>query len=66
MLYWALVFLIIAVIAGAFGFRGVESTATQIAKVLFFLFLVIFVVLLLFNILGGGGPAVVTTPVVTP
>lgn len=54
MLSWALIFLVVAIIAGAFGFRGVASTATGIAKVLFFLFIILFVVLLLMNILGIG------------
>ena len=34
MLYWALVFLVIAVIAGLLGFGGVASTAAGIAQVL--------------------------------
>ena len=38
MLMWALIFLVIAIIAAAFGFRGIASTATNIAKILFFLF----------------------------
>ena len=36
MLYWALVFLVIAVVAGLLGFGGVASTAAGIAQVLFF------------------------------
>jgi uncharacterized membrane protein YtjA (UPF0391 family) len=44
MLVWALVFLIVAIIAGLLGFGGVQSTATGIAKVLFFLFLVVFLI----------------------
>jgi uncharacterized membrane protein YtjA (UPF0391 family) len=47
MLRWALVFLIIALIAGAFGFWGLEGAAMWMARVLFFLFLVLFVVALL-------------------
>lgn len=46
MLKWAFIFLIIALIAAAFGFTGVAAAATGIAKTLFFLFLVIFVILL--------------------
>lgn len=56
MLQWAIIFLIIAIIAGAFGFGGIASTATGIAKVLFFLFLVVFVILLVMNLFGGGPP----------
>lgn len=44
MLRWALIFLVIALIAGAFGFFGLEGTAMYFARVLFFLFLVIFVI----------------------
>ncbi len=52
MLSWAVTFLIIALVAALFGFRGVAGTATGIAKVLFVLFLILFVVSLLF----GGSP----------
>jgi uncharacterized membrane protein YtjA (UPF0391 family) len=48
MLGWALVFLILALVAAAFGFRGVQGTATGIAKTMFFLFLVLFVLSVLF------------------
>jgi uncharacterized membrane protein YtjA (UPF0391 family) len=46
MLTWAVVFLIIALVAAVFGFGGIASAAVGIAKVLFFLFLVVFIVLL--------------------
>ncbi len=49
MLMWALIFFIIAIIAGLFGFRRVEGAATSIAKVLFFIFLVLFVLSLIFG-----------------
>jgi uncharacterized membrane protein YtjA (UPF0391 family) len=35
MISWALSFLVIALVAGAFGFFGVAGTATSIAKILF-------------------------------
>jgi uncharacterized membrane protein YtjA (UPF0391 family) len=47
MLYYAVVFLVIALIAGALGFFGVAGAAVGIAKILFFVFLVLFVVSLL-------------------
>ena len=47
MLKWAVIFLIIGLIAGVFGFTGVESASVGIAKILFFIFMVIFVVLLI-------------------
>jgi uncharacterized membrane protein YtjA (UPF0391 family) len=43
MLKWAVVFLIIAIVAGIFGFTGVEQASATIAKWLFGIFLVLFV-----------------------
>jgi uncharacterized membrane protein YtjA (UPF0391 family) len=42
MLKWALIFLIIAVIAGIFGFTDVEAASATIAKWLFGIFIVLF------------------------
>jgi uncharacterized membrane protein YtjA (UPF0391 family) len=44
MLYWAVVFLGVAVIAGIFGFAGIAGASVWIAKVLFFIFIVLFIV----------------------
>jgi uncharacterized membrane protein YtjA (UPF0391 family) len=44
MLYWALMFLVIALLAGLFGFGGIASTATGMAQILFVIALVLFVV----------------------
>ena len=52
MLYWAVVFLIIALVAAVFGFGGIASAAVGIAKVLFFIFVVIFIILLVMGLLG--------------
>ena len=49
MLKWALIFLIVAIIAGVFGFGGISDAATDIARILFFVFLVLFVVGLVFG-----------------
>jgi uncharacterized membrane protein YtjA (UPF0391 family) len=54
MLRYALIFLIIALIAGALGFFSLSGTAMYIAKVLFFIFLVIFVV----SLILGRRPAI--------
>jgi uncharacterized membrane protein YtjA (UPF0391 family) len=40
MLYWALVFFIIAVVAGTFGFGGISAAAAGIAQILFYIFVV--------------------------
>ena len=42
MLYYTLVFLIIALVAGLLGFGVISFAAAGIAKVLFFIFLVLF------------------------
>lgn len=49
MLSYALIFLVIALIAGAFGFFVLAGAAVGIAKILFFVFLVAFVVSLVFG-----------------
>ena len=51
MLYWTLIFLVVALVAGILGFGGIASTAGGIAKVLFVIFLVLFIVSL---VLGRG------------
>jgi len=53
MLRWAAAFFIIAIIAAVFGFGDIAAGATDIAKILFFIFLVLFVLSLLLN-LGRG------------
>ncbi|MEO5976863.1 MAG: DUF1328 domain-containing protein [Chryseolinea sp.] len=49
MLRWAAIFLVIAIIAGIFGFGGVAEGAADIARVLFFIFLVGFIIVLVFG-----------------
>ncbi len=53
MLHYALVFLIVALIAGVLGFGVIAGTAAYIAKVLFVVFLVLF---LISFISGRRGP----------
>ena len=47
MLYYALVFLLIAILAAVFGFGGVAIVSAGIAKILFFVFIVLFLVSLI-------------------
>jgi len=54
MLYWALVFLVIAIIAVLFGFGVIASAAAGIAKTLFFIFLVVFIISLIFGLSRRG------------
>ena len=44
MLSWAVVFLVIAIVAAIFGFGGIATTAVGIAKILFWVFLILFIV----------------------
>ena len=50
MLYWTIVFLIIALVAGVLGFGGIAGTAMGIAQVLFVIFLVLFLVSLILSL----------------
>ena len=50
MLHYALVFLVIAIIAAFLGFGGIAGAFVGIAKILFFLFLIAFVVSLVMNV----------------
>lgn len=53
MLRWALAFLVVAIIAAIFGFGGIVEAATDIAKILFFLFIVMFLVGLVMHLVRG-------------
>lgn len=59
MLRWALLFLIIGLVAGVLGFGGIAGASFAIAKLLFFVFIAIFVVLLIAGLTVArrvGGP----------
>ncbi|MBL8048461.1 MAG: DUF1328 domain-containing protein [Chthonomonas sp.] len=49
MLHYAVVFLVIALIAGVLGFGTLAGASAGIAKILFLIFLVMFVLSLLFK-----------------
>ena len=54
LLGWALIFLVVALIAAVFGFTGIASASADIAKTLFLIFLVVFVVLFVMNFLRAA------------
>ena len=59
MLRWALLFLIIGLVAGVLGFGGIAGASFAIAKLLFWVFIVIFLVLLIAGLTVArrvGGP----------
>ena len=53
MLKWALIFFVISLVAGYFGFTGVASGARSIAKVFFFIAIAIFLIILIFGVFLG-------------
>lgn len=59
MLKWALMFLVIGLIAGVLGFTTLAGASIAIAKFLFFIFIAIFVVLL---VLGLAAARRITSP----
>jgi uncharacterized membrane protein YtjA (UPF0391 family) len=58
MLRWALIFLVIALIAALFGFGGIASTAASFAVILFWIFLAVTIVLFLVGLVSGRRPVV--------
>lgn len=44
MLYYALAFLLVAIVAAIFGFGGIASASAGIAQILFFIFVALFVI----------------------
>lgn len=56
MLRWALIFLIVALIAALFGFTGIAGQSMYFARVLFFIFLVVFLVSLVYGLITGKRP----------
>ena len=53
MMKWAIIFFVISLIAGVFGFTNVAAGARGIAKILFFIALIIFLIVLVFGVMLG-------------
>ena len=58
MLYWALVFFVVSIIAAVLGFGGIATTMAGIAQILFYIFIVLFLVSLIAGLMrrGSAGP----------
>jgi uncharacterized membrane protein YtjA (UPF0391 family) len=54
MLYWALVFFVVALISAVLGFTGIAIAAAGISKVLFYIFLVLFLISLISHLARGS------------
>ncbi|NJO37079.1 MAG: DUF1328 domain-containing protein [Rhizobiales bacterium] len=53
MLYWAVIFFVVALIAAVFGFGGIASASAGIAQILFFIFLILFIAGLVVHFVRG-------------
>ncbi len=53
MLRLAIAFLLIAILAGVFGFTGIEVVSIELARIVFFVFLVLFVLALVGGAMRG-------------
>jgi uncharacterized membrane protein YtjA (UPF0391 family) len=56
MLRWTLIFLVIALVAALLGFGNLAGEASDIARILFFIFIVLTLVGLLFSLMTGRKP----------
>jgi uncharacterized membrane protein YtjA (UPF0391 family) len=56
MLGWALLFLIVALVAGLFGFTGLAIASASIAQILFYIFVALFIISGLVYLLRGRAP----------
>jgi uncharacterized membrane protein YtjA (UPF0391 family) len=56
MLYWALVFLLISLVAALFGFSGIAAVFGGFAQLLFYIFIALFLVTLILHLVRGRGP----------
>ncbi len=57
MLYWAMIFLIVTIMAGLLGFGAIAFAAAWLAKILFFFFLIAFLISLVLHV-GRRAPRI--------
>lgn len=56
LLHYAIVFLVVALVAAALGFGGVAGTAMEGARILFWVAIVLFVISLIGGLMRGRSP----------
>ena len=54
MLRWALIFLVVALVAAALGFTGIAGASAGIAQILFWIFVAVFIVMLFGSLIRSG------------
>ncbi len=55
MLWWALAFFVLAIIAAIFGFGGIATAIASVAQIIFYIALVFFVIALIVYLFRGAG-----------
>jgi uncharacterized membrane protein YtjA (UPF0391 family) len=55
LLYWAVVFLVVALVAAVLGFGGLAGTAMEGARLLFWLAIAFFIISLVVGLVRRGG-----------
>lgn len=60
MLWWALVFFLVAIVAAVFGFTGIVTAAAAVAQVIFYVALILFVVSLIVYLFSSSRRALPT------
>ncbi len=58
MLGWSITFFLIAIVAGVLGLGSVAVLATDIAQLLFFVFIALFIVSAIVHLIRGSAPRV--------
>jgi uncharacterized membrane protein YtjA (UPF0391 family) len=58
MLGWALIFLVVALIAAVLGFGGIAGMSMEIAKIIFFVAILLFAISAVVGLLRGRNPTV--------
>jgi uncharacterized membrane protein YtjA (UPF0391 family) len=53
LLKWALIMLVVSIVAALFGFTGLSAASADVARILFYIFVVIFLVLLIAGLMGA-------------
>ena len=53
LLKWALIMLVVSLVAALFGFTDLAAASADVARILFYIFLVIFLVLLVLGLVGA-------------
>ncbi len=56
LLHYAIVFLVVALVAAALGFGGVAGTAMEGARILFWVAIILFVISLIGGLMRGRSP----------